>query len=94
MSTHEQELKATFLHKRVKPSEISIRHLRDSWQGCGREPQKSRLKAAYKKKQEQRGTVIGILDGDYQRGVSPGLRVQWDSGFESKCLAYMVEVVA
>jgi hypothetical protein len=89
---HIADLTKTFLHKRVKPSEISTRHLRDSWQGCGREPQKSRLKKAYEKQAAQRGTVQEILLPDHARGVSAGLRVQWDEGFESKCLSYMVEI--
>jgi hypothetical protein len=89
---HVRDLTETFLHKRVKCSEYSVRPARDRWQSQGREPQKSRAKEHYEKKLAQRGTVFEILQPDMSRGVVAGLHVRWDEGFTSKCLAYMVEI--
>lgn len=89
---HIDDLTATFLNKRVRPSEYSTRAMRHDWQACGQEPRKSRLKKTYERQVARRGTVTEILEPDYDRGVIAGLQIAWDDGGTSKCLAYMVEI--
>ena len=60
------DLTATFLNKRVRPSDVSTQMV------------------------ARRGCVVEILEPDYRRGIIAGLRVHWDNGAESNCLAYMV----
>lgn len=76
---------------RVKHSGYVLRDKRDYWNRCGREPMKSGAKAALDKAIAERGTITALLIGDRSRGVSPGLEVEWDSGYVSRCLSYLVE---
>lgn len=73
------DLTATFLNKRVRPSDVSTR--RSLERG---------LKAAHNKMVARRGCVVEILEPDFRRGIIAGLRIHWDNGAESNCLAYMV----
>lgn len=77
--------------QRVRHSGRVIQGKRDYWNNCGREPFKSSAKAALDKAIAERGTVTAILQGDKERGVSPGIEVTWDSGSISRCLDYIVD---
>lgn len=91
MDPHVQDLTDNFLNKRVKHSKYS---LRPCWDASSRNLQDWQLREVSGKKIAERGTVFEILEPDLSRGVVAGLHVKWDDGGTSKCLAYMVEIVA
>lgn len=84
------DLTATFLNKRVRPSDVSTRRSLKRWQAATSLNKCVRLKAAHNKMVARRGCVVEILEPDYRRGIIAGLRIHWDNGAESNCLAYMV----
>lgn len=77
---------------RVRHSAHVLMRKRDYWNSCGREPMKSGAKRALDAAIAERGTITAILPGDRERGVSPGIEVQWDGGGVSRCLDYLVEI--
>lgn len=76
--------------QRVRHSAYVLQRKRDYWNCCGREPMKSAAKKDLDRATAEFGTVTAILSGDPARGVSPGLRVQWDGGSVTECLRSMV----
>lgn len=78
---------------KVKQSDYALRSKRDDWLSQGDYTRKNAAKTAYDRAAAERGVVVEILPTDFSRGVAAGLRVQWESGVESRCLPGMVEVV-
>lgn len=81
------------VNDRVRHSGQAIRPKRDYWLSLGDYARKERAKDSLDAYIAERGTVLELLPGDTSRGVSKGVRVQWDNGSESRCLPYMVETV-
>jgi len=91
-SQHTKALSDRFLNKRVKRSWRSLRTLWDRYHSCGTLSRKNALKAEFDKQSAERGTVVKILEENPQRGVCAGLEINWDAGYVSKCLPYMVDI--
>lgn len=81
------------LGTRVRHSDYALQPARDYWQGCGREPQKSRARDAYEARRAERGTIIEVFAEAQLNGRGRGYRVQWDSGAVSQCLCDMVDAL-
>lgn len=80
------------INDRVKKSAYALRSKRDYWLAQGDSRRKSQAREWRDQVAAERGTVAEILTGDPGRGITPGLRVVWDNGSESKCLPGMVEI--
>lgn len=78
---------------RVRKSAYALRSKRDYWLAQGDSRRKEQAKDWLDQATAERGTVAEILAGDSSRGVSPGVRVAWDNGSESKCLPCMIETI-
>ena len=92
-SQHEQALADRFLNKRVKRSWRTIRVLWWRWQHCSNKAQKERLGVEYRDLISHRGTVVAIVEEDLNAGIAMGMTVKWDSGLESKCMAYELAII-
>ncbi len=82
------------VNDKVRHSGYAVRPKRDYWLSQGQYSAKQRAKEWLDRFEAERGTVVELLPADASRGVSAGVRVQWDNGSESKCLPYMVEVIS
>lgn len=74
---------------RVKYSQWALRSLREWVESASSERSRTAAKHALQNERDKRGTIMEVVDGQYGRYA----RVQWDAGYSTDSLPYMVEVV-